>query len=34
MWTGTDPGAWRLRPWLSDIGGFGEPLQVDVGPEE
>ncbi|HBA82548.1 MAG TPA: hypothetical protein DCZ95_00495 [Verrucomicrobia bacterium] len=29
-WTPSDPGVWHLRPWLWDVGGFGETLEVEV----
>jgi hypothetical protein len=29
-WVASDPGTWRAQPLLSDVGPFGEPLQIEV----
>jgi hypothetical protein len=29
-WIAADTGTWEIRPWLRDVGGFGEALVVTV----
>jgi hypothetical protein len=30
VWPAADPGVWVFRPWVSDVGSFGEALRVEV----
>ncbi|OQW96534.1 MAG: hypothetical protein BWK77_04345 [Verrucomicrobia bacterium A1] len=32
-WLAAEPGRWRLRPLVSGIGAFGEPLEIEVSEE-